>query len=69
MAGLRELADNERKDTAARFWQRVEVYFASVGITVHRVLTDNGTCYRSRALPAALGESITHERMSISLCG
>jgi transposase InsO family protein len=57
-----ELLDNERKDTAAGFWQRAEAYFASVGITVRRVLTDNGSCYRSRAFAAALGESITHKR-------
>ena len=57
-----ELLTDERKDTAAAFWQRANAHFASVGITVHRVLTDNGSCYRSQAFAAALGETITHKR-------
>ena len=57
-----ELLDDERKETAAAFWRRANAYFASVGITVHRVLTDNGSCYRSHAFAAALGEQITHKR-------
>ncbi len=60
--GYSELLEDERKDTAAGFWQRANAYFNTVGITVHRVLTDNGSCYRSRAFAAALGESITHKR-------
>ncbi len=55
------LAD-ERKETAAEFWQRANAFFEAVGITVHRVLTDNGACYRSRAFADALGETIAHKR-------
>jgi transposase InsO family protein len=33
---------------------RAAVWFASHGITVERVLTDNGSCYRSRVFAAAL---------------
>lgn len=29
---------------------------------MRRVLTDNGSCYRSRVFAAALGETITHKR-------
>jgi transposase InsO family protein len=43
-----EILPDERKETAAAFWTRAHTYFASVGITVQRVLTDNGSCYRSR---------------------
>jgi hypothetical protein len=42
-----EILADERKETAAAFWIRAHAYFAGCGITVHRVLTDNGSCYRS----------------------
>jgi transposase InsO family protein len=51
-----ELLDDERKETAAAFWTRANAYFAGCGITVARVLTDNGACYRSFAFRDALGE-------------
>ncbi len=56
-----ELLADERQETAAAFWTRAHAYFASCGITVARVLTDNGSCYRSRVFAAALGD-ITHKR-------
>jgi transposase InsO family protein len=56
-----ELLADERKETAAGFWTRANAYFASCGITVTRVLTDDGACYRSRVFTAALG-SIVHKR-------
>ncbi|NYH51085.1 transposase InsO family protein [Nocardiopsis arvandica] len=43
-----EILPDEKKETAVSFWERAYAYFASVGITVERVLTDNGSCYRSR---------------------
>ena len=42
-----EVLDDERAETAAAFWRRASAWFASYGITVDRVLTDNGSCYRS----------------------
>lgn len=57
-----ELLPDERKETAAAFWKRASAFFAAAGITVRRVLTDNGACYGSRAFAAALGETITHKR-------
>ena len=56
-----ELLADERQETAAAFWTRANTYFANCGITVHRVLTDNGSCYRSRVFAAALGD-IKHKR-------
>ena len=56
-----EILDDERKETAAGFWLRAQAWFASCGIQVRRVLTDNGSCYRSRDFAAALGP-ITHKR-------
>ena len=57
-----EILDDEKKDTAAAFWTRANAYFASCGVTVKRVLTDNGSCYRSTAFADALGDKITHKR-------
>ena len=52
-----EILDDERKDTAAGFFQRANVFFEDLGVTVQAVMTDNGACYRSQAfnqvLPAA----------------
>ncbi|MFE9932462.1 IS481 family transposase [Streptomyces sp. NPDC005533] len=58
-----EIHADETKETATAFWERAQAYFTSVGITVERVLTDNGSCYKSHAwrdLLAAAG--ITHKR-------
>jgi transposase InsO family protein len=57
-----ELLTDERKETAADFWKRANAYFESVGITVQRVLTDNGSCYRSKLFANTLGEAIKHKR-------
>ena len=57
-----EMLKDERKETAAGFWQRANAFFASIGVTVTGVMTDNGSCYRSRMFAAALGASITHRR-------
>jgi transposase InsO family protein len=57
-----ELLTDETKETAAAFWTRANAYFARCGITVERVLTDNGSCYRSKTFAAALGDKINHKR-------
>lgn len=57
-----EILDDERKETAAGFWKRASAFFASQGITVRAVMTDNGACYRSRAFAQALGEGVKHKR-------
>ena len=57
-----ELLPDEQGATAAGFWTRANAWFASCDITVERVLTDNGACYRSRAFAASLGAKITHKR-------
>ena len=57
-----EILDDERKDTAAEFWRRANVFFAEHGIIVKRVLTDNGNCYRSQTFADALGSTISHKR-------
>ena len=56
-----EILADERKETAAAFWRRANAWFAQYGIVVRKVLTDNGSCYRSHAFRDALGD-IVHRR-------
>jgi transposase InsO family protein len=57
-----EIHADERKETAVAFWKRAVRFFAAHGITIKRVLTDNGSCYRSRLWARALGKKIKHKR-------
>lgn len=58
-----EVLEDEQADTAAAFLARMVEWFAAHRITIERVLTDNGACYRSRAWAAACtAASITHQR-------
>jgi transposase InsO family protein len=58
-----EILPDERKETATAFWTRANEFFARAGITVERVLTDNGSCYRSRLWRDTLAAGgITHKR-------
>jgi Integrase core domain/leucine-zipper of insertion element IS481 len=53
-----EILPDERKETAAAFLIRAHAWYAAAGITIERVISDNGACYRSRdwaAACAALG--------------
>jgi transposase InsO family protein len=43
-----EIHRDEQAVTAAGFWTRAATWYASIGITPERVITDNGSCYRSR---------------------
>ncbi|MBC6451748.1 IS481 family transposase, partial [Actinokineospora xionganensis] len=59
-----EILPDERKETAVAFWQRAQLFFTTNGITVARVLTDNGSCYKSRLWREALtAAGITHKRI------
>lgn len=42
-----EILDNEQAVTAAGFWARAAAWFDARGITCERVITDNGSCYKS----------------------
>ena len=57
-----EILADERKETVVAFWTRAVEWFAARGITVARVLTDNGSAYRSKLFAETLGTSITHKR-------
>ena len=44
-----QIKPDERKKSACAFLKAAIAYYASLGVTVERVMTDNGSCYRSRA--------------------
>ncbi|MGO3555906.1 MAG: IS481 family transposase [Microbacterium gubbeenense] len=56
-----EILNDERKETAASFWERARAFFAAAGVEVTAVMTDNGSCYRSATFAAALN-GIKHRR-------
>lgn len=56
-----EVLADETKESAASFWRRAVAWFAAHGVEVREVLTDNGSCYRSRHFADVLGE-VGHRR-------
>lgn len=54
-----EILVDEKKETAAAFWSRARDWFEDRGIEVTEVMTDNGSCYRSRLFGEAL-DDVTH---------
>jgi transposase InsO family protein len=42
-----QILDDEQALTAAGFWNRAARWFSAIGIRCERVITDNGSCYRS----------------------
>jgi transposase InsO family protein len=58
-----QILPDERKETAVAFWERARAYYATCGITVARVLTDNGAAYKSFAWRDTLtAAGIVHKR-------
>ncbi len=58
-----EILTDEKKETATEFWTRAQEFFVSCGITVQRVLTDNGACYKSHLWRNSLAaQGISHKR-------
>ena len=48
-----QIRADQRKESAVAFLEAAVAYFASLGIGIERVMTDNGSCYRSKAFRAA----------------
>jgi transposase InsO family protein len=44
---------DEKKASAVAFLKAAVAYYASLGIKIQRVMTDNGSCYKSRAFARA----------------
>jgi len=48
-----KIMKTERRRSAVAFLKAAVAYYASLGVTVERVMTDNGSCYRSSAFAKA----------------
>jgi transposase InsO family protein len=58
-----EILADERKETAVAFLARAHAWYAAAGITIERVLSDNGSCYRAREWAATCAQlGITAKR-------
>jgi transposase InsO family protein len=58
-----EILEDETRETSAAFLGRAAAWYAAAGITIERVLTDNGGCYRSKVWAATCENlDITHKR-------
>ena len=51
--GFAEVMPDERKQSAVTFLKAAVVWYARLGVTIERVMTDNGSCYRSKAFNKA----------------
>ena len=51
-----EILPDETKDTAAAFLARAHAWYATAGITIERVISDNGPCYRSKTWAATCSD-------------
>src|SRR6476646_10145949 len=52
VAFVQVMAD-QRKESAVAFLQAAVAYYAKLGVRIERVMTDNGSCYRSKTFRAA----------------
>lgn len=58
-----EILPDERKTSAVAFLERALAWFAGLGVTVERVMTDNGSAYVSHAFRQACeGAGLKHKR-------
>jgi transposase InsO family protein len=58
-----EVHADETATTAIGFWRRAKAFFESYGITIERVLTDNGSCYMAKDFDKELiDHAIRHTR-------
>jgi len=58
-----EILPDETKETSAAFLARAHAWYATAGITIERVLTDNGSCYMSRLWATTCADlGISHKR-------
>ena len=54
--GFSQILTDEKKQSAIAFLRAAIAYYLSLGVTVARVMTDNGSCYRSKAFRDACRE-------------
>src|SRR5262249_39099570 len=59
-----EIFPDQKKESAVAFLLATVAYFRSLGITVERVMTDNGSCYLSKAFARACKQlAVKHIRI------
>jgi transposase InsO family protein len=59
-----EILPDERKETAAGLQTRAVGFFADHGVRIEGVMTDNGSCYRSRSFADVLADAeAAHRRI------
>jgi transposase InsO family protein len=59
-----EIFPDQKKESAVAFLVATVAYFKSLGITVERVMTDNGSCYLSKAFARACKQlAVKHIRI------
>jgi transposase InsO family protein len=51
-----QILPDEKKESATAFLRAAVAYYASLGVTVQRVMTDNGSCYRAKAFRKACSD-------------
>lgn len=51
-----QVLPDERKESAVAFLKAAVAYYAGLGVIVRRVMTDNGSCYRSKAFRKACAD-------------
>jgi transposase InsO family protein len=56
-----EILPDEKKESAIGFLDRALAWLGSQGISVERVMTDNGSAYRSKAFRAAVTAAARHK--------
>jgi transposase InsO family protein len=47
-----QVMTDQRKESAVTFLEEAVAYYARLGIRIERVMTDNGSCYRSKRFSA-----------------
>ena len=52
-----QILPDEKKESAVAFLKAAVAYYANLGVTVARVMTDNGSCYQSLAFRQACARS------------
>jgi transposase InsO family protein len=58
-----EILPDERKESAVAFLERAIAWFATLGVSVERVMTDNGSAYKSHAFCEACATAgLKHKR-------
>ncbi|THV27341.1 IS481 family transposase, partial [Glycomyces paridis] len=58
-----EILADETKESACSFAKRAIAHFASIGVAIERIMTDNGACYNSLAWRDLLrDQNIAHKR-------